>query len=77
MGKSSANVVHLVRQRELGRTLGSFSAARGDGNRGKLDSWVEKDFLQHCHAQYADFQGAKSTIAARFSPDGATVASTQ
>jgi hypothetical protein len=43
-----------------------------------LISWLEAESLRHCTAKYCTLEPApRSTIAAAFSPDGNTLASTQ
>lgn len=74
------NVASLLLARETGCRLGCqpvgkhAPAAVGE----RLESWVERDFLQNSLAEYCAFHAAaRSTIASSFSPDGSLVASTQ
>lgn len=70
------NIAHLLRNREVG--LGTPRCLGAPARDCSFASWLERDFIQHCSAEYVDLRPTpRSTIAAAFSPDGTVVASTQ
>ncbi|XP_062079477.1 uncharacterized protein LOC133783888 [Humulus lupulus] len=63
-------------RRKVGSSSGSHSETARDSKRGLL-SWVEAESLRHLSAKYCPLvPPPRSTIAAAFSPDGGSLAST-
>lgn len=87
--RSGNNVFNLLAQREVAprtkrssnklwgeRLEGCFDTMGGRDARCGLVSWVEAESLRHLSAKYCPLPPPRSTIAAAFSPDGKTLAST-
>jgi hypothetical protein len=78
-GTFAGNITRLLAQREAGMLRGRNGGQSARRSERALGGWAELDFLAHSSsAQYSELRPMpRSTIAAAFSPDGATVASTQ